>query len=147
MASVNKVILIGNLGKDPEVRTTQAGKSVASFSLATQNGFGDNATTDWHNIVLWEKLADTAAAYLTKGAPVYIEGRVTYRTYEKDGATRYVTEVVGERMQLLGKKPEPDFDPKSDKDEPAPRKKPGRKPRAVEVPDPDPTNGDDPFAS
>lgn len=86
-------------------------KSVCSFPLATQNGFGESATTEWHNVVLWEKQADTAGRFLKKGSKIYVEGRIQTRQYEKDGATKYMTEVVGQMFQMLDAKP---------KDEPAP---------------------------
>lgn len=129
MASVNKAILIGNLGADPDVRYTRAGKAVGDIRVATTFKSGDNETTEWHRVVLWEKLADVASKYLSKGDPVYIEGHIATRTWEdKDGVKKYTTEVIAERLQLLGSKP-----------------------RAVEVPDQDPLNGEfdgaDPFAS
>jgi len=108
--SVNKVILVGNLGKDPELRSTPQGKSVCSFSIATSESYLDKVSnewkenTDWHNIVLWERLADSAARSLKKGSKVYIEGSLKHRSYEgKDGVTRYVTEVLGREMVLLDK--------------------------------------------
>jgi single-strand DNA-binding protein len=108
--SVNKVILIGNVGKDPEIRHLDAGVSVANFPLATSETYtaknGEKVTTtDWHNIVLWRGLADVAEKYVTKGKQVYIEGRIRTRSYDdKDGNKRYVTEIYGDTMQLLGKK-------------------------------------------
>lgn len=103
MASVNKVILVGNVGKDPELRSTAGGKSVANFSIATQEGFGENKSTAWHNIVCFDKNADVAGQYLSKGNPVYIEGRITYRTWDdKDGNKRYATDIIADRIQLLG---------------------------------------------
>jgi single-strand DNA-binding protein len=108
--SVNKVILVGNLGKDPELRSTPQGKSVCSFSIATSESYLDKVSnewkenTDWHNIVLWERLADSAARSLKKGSKVYIEGSLKHRSYEgKDGVTRYVTEVLGRELVLLDK--------------------------------------------
>lgn len=98
--SVNKVILVGNLGKDPELRSTPNGKSVCTFSIATSERYLDKVTnewkdiTEWHNIVIWERLADYAAQRLKKGSKVYIEGSLKHRSYEgKDGVTRYITEV------------------------------------------------------
>lgn len=105
MASLNRVTLLGNLGKDPEGRTTTAGKQVANFSLATKAGFGEGAGTDWHQIVVWEKQAELALKYLTKGSPVLVEGRLTYRTYEHDGVTKYITEIVASNLTLLGAGP------------------------------------------
>ncbi len=108
--SVNKVILVGNLGKDPDLRSTPQGKSVCSFSLATSESYLDKATnewkdiTDWHNVVMWDRLADNAAKFLKKGSKVYIEGSLKHRSYEgKDGVTRYVTEVLAREMVLIDK--------------------------------------------
>ncbi len=106
--SVNKVILIGNLGKDPELRYAPSGSAVASFSLATSEQWKDQEgnpqeRTSWHNIVAWGKLAEIAAEYLKKGRKVYIEGRLQYRDYEgKDGNKRYVTEIVVSDLVMLG---------------------------------------------
>jgi single-strand DNA-binding protein len=108
MAGVNKVILIGNLGKDPEVRTIEGGAKVASFSIATSEVFKNkdgskNETTEWHNIVLWRGLAELAEKYLTKGNQVYIEGRIKTRQWEdKDGIKRYTTEIIGDNLTFLG---------------------------------------------
>jgi single-strand DNA-binding protein len=109
MASVNKVILIGNLGRDPEVRTTPSGQTVASFSVATSESFNDRSgarqeRTDWHNITVWGKQAEICSQYLKKGRSVYIEGRISYSQYEaKDGTgKRYRTEIVAQRVQFLG---------------------------------------------
>ena len=108
MAGVNKVILLGNLGKDPEVRRLDDGRGVANFSLATsetyKNKSGEKVTnTEWHNIVLWSPLADIAENYLKKGSQVYIEGKISNRSYEdKDGVKKYISEVVGREMTLLG---------------------------------------------
>lgn len=106
MASVNKVILLGNLGRDPETKVTPAGKQLTEFSMATTFGSGESAKTEWHNIKAWDKNAEVAAKYLTKGSPVYIEGRIETRTYDnKEGVKQYRTEVIVERIQLLGSKP------------------------------------------
>ncbi|WP_420580121.1 single-stranded DNA-binding protein [Reichenbachiella sp.] len=108
MAGVNKVILLGNLGKDPEVRHLENGRAVANFSIATsetyKNKQGEKVTnTEWHNVVLWTPLAEIAEKYLNKGNQVYIEGKLTSRSYEdKEGVTKYITEVVGREMTLLG---------------------------------------------
>jgi single-strand DNA-binding protein len=107
MSGVNKVILIGNLGRDPEVRHLDSGKAVANFSLATSETFksksGEKTTnTEWHNIVLWGQPAEIAEKYLKKGQTVYIEGSLKTRSWEKDGITKYITEVVGSRLQMLG---------------------------------------------
>ena len=105
--SVNKAILIGNLGKDPELRYTSAGVAVASFSLATNESWKDpegntQERTQWHNIVAWRKLAEICGEYLKKGSRIYAEGRLQYRTYDdKNGVKRYVTEIVMDEMMML----------------------------------------------
>jgi single-strand DNA-binding protein len=111
--SVNKAILIGNLGKDPEVRRLENGTVVASFPLATSETFTDKATgerretTDWHNIVLWRGLAEVAEKYARKGQKVYIEGKIKTRSWnDKDGNLRYTTEILAEEMTLLTPKSE-----------------------------------------
>ncbi len=110
MSGVNKVILIGRLGKDPEVRNLENGATVANFSMATTETYKDKTTgerkeiTEWHNIVLWRGLADVAAKYLHKGDLVYIEGKLRTRSWEKDNVTRYTTEIVGDNMNMLGTK-------------------------------------------
>jgi single-strand DNA-binding protein len=112
MASVNKVILIGNLGKDPEIRYTPSGQAVATFSIATTDKWRDKEgqtqeRTDWHNIVLWGRQAELAKEYLRKGRPVYIEGRIQTRSYEdKEGVKKWVTEIIAQRMQFLGGRPD-----------------------------------------
>lgn len=103
---VNKVILIGNLGKDPEIRYTQSGTAVGSFSLATTERQKKNDEwidhTEWHNIVVWGKLAENAEKFLKKGSTVYIEGRLQTRKWQdKDGRDRYTTEIVCQNMQFL----------------------------------------------
>lgn len=103
---VNKVILVGRLGKDPELRTTSGGKQTCRFSLATDSGFGDNKRTDWHSIVAWEKTAEACGRYLRKGSLVYVEGRLRYDKYEKDGQTRYTTDVIVNSIQFLSTKNE-----------------------------------------
>ena len=108
MASVNKVILVGNLGKDPELRQTQSGTSVGNFSMATSEKYNDRdgnkvENTQWHNIVVWNKLADICAQYLTKGKQVYIEGKLQTRSWDdRDGNKRYTTEVVASNLVMLG---------------------------------------------
>ena len=109
MASVNKAILIGSLGKDPELRFMPNGEAVCNFSMATSESWKDKSgvkqeKTEWHNIVMYRKLAEIAGEYLKKGAPVYIEGRLQTRKWEKDGVTRYSTEIIGDQMQMLGSK-------------------------------------------
>lgn len=110
MSGVNKVILVGRLGKDPEVRNLENGATVANFSIATTETYKDKTTnerkenTEWHNIVLWRGLADIAAKYLHKGDLIYLEGKLRTRSWEKDGVTRYTTEVVGDNMTMLSTK-------------------------------------------
>jgi len=112
MAGVNKVILVGNLGKDPEVRHLENGTAVANFPIATSESYKDKngdrqEITEWHNIVLWRGLADIAEKYLRKGNQVYIEGKLRTRSWQdKDGNTRYTTEVVGDNMTMLGSRNE-----------------------------------------
>ncbi len=112
MRGLNKVTLIGNLGKDPELTTLEGNISVAKFPLATSESYKDKAgnqqtETDWHNIVLWRGLADLAVKYLKKGSGVYIEGKIKTRNYEdKEGNKRFVTEVIAEELILLDKKEE-----------------------------------------
>ncbi len=109
MASVNKVILIGNLGKDPEIRYTPSGQAVATFSMATTRKWRDKEgnpqeQTDWHNIVVWGRQAENANQYLKKGSPVFIEGRIQTRNYDdKEGQKRWITEIVCLSMQFLGR--------------------------------------------
>ncbi|MFZ6012936.1 MAG: single-stranded DNA-binding protein [Bacteroidota bacterium] len=108
MSGVNKVILVGRLGKDPEVRNLDNGATVANFTVATSESYKDRTTgekkeiTEWHNIVLWRGLAEIAQKYLHKGDLVYIEGKLRTRSWEKDGVTRYTTEVVADNMTMLG---------------------------------------------
>jgi single-strand DNA-binding protein len=108
MASVNKVILVGNLGKDPEVRFTPSGRAVATFRLATTDSWMDQESgrqerTEWHNVVVWGKQAESCGQYLAKGRQVYIEGSIRSRSYDdKEGNKRYITEIVAQRVQFLG---------------------------------------------
>jgi len=101
---------LGRLGKDPEARTLESGAMVVNFTLATSEVYKDKITgerkeiTDWHNVVLWRGLAETASKYLHKGDQVYIEGKMRTRSWEKDNVTRYTTEVIGDSMTLLGGK-------------------------------------------
>lgn len=107
MSGVNKVILVGRLGKDPEVRNLDNGATVANFSVATSESYKDRNTgekkeiTEWHNVVLWRGLAEVAQRYLHKGDMIYVEGKLRTRSWEKDGVTRYTTEVVGDNMTML----------------------------------------------
>ena len=109
-SGINKVILVGNLGQDPEVKYTAGGASVTTLSLATSESWKDKDTgsdqekTEWHRVVLWRRLAEIAGEYLKKGSKVYIEGQLQTRKWEQDGQTRYTTEVVGMDMQFLDSK-------------------------------------------
>ena len=109
MASINKVILIGNLGRDPEVRYTPSGAAVCNVSVATTRNWKDKNSgdkveeTEWHRVVFYDRLAEIAGEYLKKGRPVYVEGRLKTRKWQdKDGKDNYTTEIVAEQMQLLG---------------------------------------------
>ena len=109
--SLNKVMLIGNLGKDPEVRHLENGTTVANFAIATSESYKDRnsgeiiTTTDWHNVVIWRGLADVAEKYLKKGDKVYLEGKLRSRSYQdQQGITKYITEVVVDDMVMLGNK-------------------------------------------
>ena len=108
--SVNKVILIGNLGKDPEVKRFENGAVIASFSIATSESYVDKQSgekkeiTDWHDVVLWRGLAEVAVKYLHKGTKIYVEGKLKKRSWQdKEGNTRYSTEVVGDEMTILSR--------------------------------------------
>jgi len=114
MSGINKVILVGHLGKDPEVRHLEGGVTVASFPLATSETYNKDGKrveqTEWHNIVLWRGLAEVASKYLQKGKLVYIEGKLRTRSFEdKEKVKKYVTEVVAENFTMLGRKS--DFEP------------------------------------
>lgn len=101
--SVNRIMLLGRLGRDPELRQTGNGKSVCNFSLATSEKWGDREETTWHNIVCWGKTAEHCAKYLTKGREAFIEGRLTKRSYEsKTGEKREAVEVVADRVTFVG---------------------------------------------
>lgn len=114
MSGINKVILVGHLGKDPEIRQLEGGVSVVSFPLATTENFNKDGKkveqTEWHNIVLWRSLADVAAKFLHKGKLVYIEGKLRTRSFDdKEGIKRYITEVIADNFTMLGRKS--DFEP------------------------------------
>jgi single-strand DNA-binding protein len=121
--SLNRVTLIGNLGADPELRSTPQGTSVATISIATTENYKDKngewqENTEWHRIVLWSRLADIAGEYLKKGNKVYIEGKLQTRNYEdKDGVTRYITEIKATNMILLTPKDTADTDITADKND------------------------------
>jgi single-strand DNA-binding protein len=109
MRGLNKVTLIGNLGKDPEIQTLEGGVSVAKFSVATTEAYRDKqgdlqSDTEWHNIVAWRNLAELAGKYLHKGSHIYLEGKLKSRSYEdKDGNRKYVTEIIAESLIMLDK--------------------------------------------
>ena len=167
---VNKVILVGNLGQDPEVRYMPSGGAVANITLATSESWRDKATgemkeqTEWHRVVLFGKLAEVAREYLRKGSQVYIEGKLQTREWEKDGIKRYTTEIVVDingTMQLLGGRPDGGNDsaprqqrPQQPQREQAPREpqqqapresRPAPQPAAQPAPDYDSFDDDIPF--
>jgi single-strand DNA-binding protein len=109
VASINKVILIGNLGRDPEVRYTTNGAAICNVTIATSRNWKDKTSgekmeeTEWHRVVFYDRLAEIAGEYLKKGRPVYVEGRLKTRKWQdKDGAEKYTTEIIADNMQLLG---------------------------------------------
>ena len=113
MSGVNKVILVGNLGKDPEIRTLESGTKKANFTLATTEMYKDKngqkiSLTEWHNIVCWRRFAEIAEQYLEKGKQIYLEGRIRTRSWEDNGVKKYITEVVADYFTMLssGVKPE-----------------------------------------
>jgi len=114
MAGINKVILVGHLGKDPEVRHLESGASVANFTLATNDYYKDKSgtrveRTEWHNITAWRGLAEVAEKYLKKGHQIYVEGKIRTRQYQdKDNQTRYITEIVADEITMLGGRPHAD---------------------------------------
>jgi len=120
MASVNKVMLLGNLGRDPEVRTFPNGDSVCNFSIATSTSWKDKASgekkekTEWHNIVMYRKLAEIAGEYLKKGSSVFVEGSLQTRKWQtKEGQDRYTTEIAADTMQMLGGRDNRNSEPSS----------------------------------
>jgi len=112
--SVNKVILVGNVGKDPETRYLDESTAITKFPMATSETYKNRqgervSTTEWHNIVLWRGLAQVAEKYVKKGTQIYIEGRIKTRSYDDaDGNKKYITEIVGDQMTLLGRRPDDD---------------------------------------
>jgi len=111
---INKVILVGNLGRDPEIRYTPSGVAVANFTVATTERWKDKNSgemqekTEWHRVVAWRRLGEICGEYLSKGRQVYIEGKLQTRQWEKDGVTRYTTEVIASEMKMLGSKTQGD---------------------------------------
>lgn len=145
--AINKAILVGNLGKDPELRYTASGQAVATFSLATTEKFKNKGgeqqeRTEWHNIVAWGPLAEICGKYLVKGKQVYVEGRIQSRSYDdRDGNKRYITEIVISDMQMLGGRP---GDESAGGARPAPRAStPSAVREPVSVPEDAPFNPDD----
>ncbi|MFC1789305.1 single-stranded DNA-binding protein [Thermodesulfobacteriota bacterium] len=130
MAGINKVIIVGRLGSDPEVRYTPDGTAVANFSIATSDEWTDKATnekrerTEWHRIVAWRRLGEICGEYLSKGRQVYVEGKLQTRSWEKDGVTRYTTEIVASDVQFLGSKEPGNAYKSSDPSEPSQYSKP-----------------------
>lgn len=129
MASVNKVIIVGNLGKYPETRYTASGDAVCNITVATSESWKDKTTgeknevTEWHRIVFYRKLAEIAGQYLKKGSSVYVEGSISTRKWtDKDGQDRYTTEIRGDQMKMLGGKPEGQRDQSDSDYAPAPAK-------------------------
>ncbi len=125
MASLNKVMILGNVGHAPELRQTQSGLAVANFSVATTEGWKDGderkSRTDWHQVVVWGKLAETCAQYLTTGRQVFVEGQLRSRSYaDQDGHKRFVTEIVAQQVQFLGGRPEEATPPTQASPAPAP---------------------------
>lgn len=108
MAGINKVILVGNLGKDPEVRAISTDRKVANFSLATTESYKNKSgervdQTEWHNVVFYGPIADVIERYLRKGSQIYVEGKIRTRSYDdKDGVKKYITEIIGDTMTMLG---------------------------------------------
>lgn len=124
--SINKVILVGNVGKDPEVRYLDSGVAVANFPFATSETYKNKngekvTTTEWHNIVLWRGLAEVVEKYVTKGSQLYLEGKIRTRSWDdRDGNKRYTTEIVADTMQMLGRRSDESATPQpSDEEAPA----------------------------
>jgi single-strand DNA-binding protein len=121
---VNKVILVGNVGKDPDIRHLDSGVSVASFPLATSETYRNKESqkvtnTEWHNIVVWRGLAEVVEKYVKKGDPLYIEGKIRSRSYDdKDGNKKYITEIIADNMQMLGSKQSNDNGSSSEEKQP-----------------------------
>ena len=141
MAGINRVILVGNLGRDPEVMTFDNGVKKASFSLATSESYKNKEgqrvdQTEWHNIVMWRGLAEVAEKYLRKGNQIYLEGKIKTRSYEQDGIKKYVTEIYVDNMTMLGKR-----DSEHDGSQPPP----GPKTQTVEEPEIEAPEDDLPF--
>lgn len=134
MPSLNKVMLIGHVGRDPEVKYLANGDAVANVTLATTETWKDKSTgekqekTEWHRLVFFRRLAEIVSEYVTKGMPIYIEGRLQTRSYEKEGVKHYSTEIVCDQMQMLGRKSDNTSSDDSRDHEERPRSKPAAKP-------------------
>ena len=141
MASVNKAIIVGNLGRDPETKYMPDGKAVTTVSIATTDRWTDKASgevkesTEWHRVVFWERLAEVAGEYLKKGSQVYVEGKIITRKWQdKDGVDRYTTEIRASQMQMLGSKnggcrrEEPDDIEEQGRQQPTTRRAPPKQP-------------------
>jgi single-strand DNA-binding protein len=145
--SVNKAILVGNVGKDPEVRHLEGGTSVARFTLATSDSYKNKSgelvkNTEWHNIVAWRQLAEITEKFIKKGSQIYVEGKITNRQYDdKDGNKRYISEIVVDTIQLLGKREDSSYNQQS----PGPQDRPPVSPPPVNAPEEpgQPMEGDD----
>jgi single-strand DNA-binding protein len=141
MAGVNKVILVGNLGKDPEVRYLEGGVAMAKFSLATSESYKNKEgtrteTTEWHNIVLWRAQAEFAEKYLKKGSMVYIEGKIRTRSWDdKDGNKRYTTEITGDNVTILNSRNRDENNAPAGRDNAAAKSEPSLAPGAQEPTD------------
>lgn len=151
--SINKAILVGNVGRDPEIRffdkESERKNAVATFTLATTergytlaNGTQVPDRTEWHNIVAWRGLAELAEKYIRKGSQIYVEGKITTRSWEKEGVTRYTTEIVAENIQLLGSRKDSQGNTGQTA---APSAKPITAPSAPEMPDNEGSADDLPF--
>ena len=153
--SLNKVMIIGRLGQDPELKYTPQGSAVCTISLATDEGYKDQSgnqvdKTEWHRVVMWRKLAEIAGQYLKKGSLVYIEGKLSTRSYDKDGQKHYSTEIVADTMTMLGGKGDGTSQSQTQSYQaPAQTQKPSSKaeeaPPAFDIPDTDFNDDDLPF--
>lgn len=117
MASVNKVLILGNIGQNPELKTTSGGKSVTTMNIATSHKWKDDRgeikeATEWHRVIVWGKPAENCAKYLKKGSSCFVEGRLSTRSFEKDGVKKFVTEIVAESVKFLSSEKKPQEEPK-----------------------------------
>ncbi len=146
MSGVNKVILIGNVGADPEVRHLENGVTVANFNLATSETFKDRKTgerreqTEWHRVVVWRGLADVVEKYVRKGSKLFIEGRLRTRKWEKDGIDRYTTEIYADNMTMLDRAGSDGGQAPQQRSQPAGAASPEPVPAPTHIEDPDPVD-------